>query len=541
MSENKNNGGMSRRDILKGLATVPAVGGLFYGAYVSGKKYDATREARQSILKEFNIDAGVSTPRMTYTPGAKSTGQKIRLGVIGFGIRGPQLVQASGFATRRWLENMEKMGPDNDRLKAFYEQEDLNIEYTAVCDIFTVKAEEAKDTVDNGSAHGKKGNAKVYKNWEDLVNAPDVDAVIIATPDHWHAPMSIVAAKAGKHVFVEKPMTHKIQETHELFRVIQETGVVFQVGHQHRQTDSYFKAKEIIDKGVLGPISMVLTHTNRNSPNGAWVYPIHEQASPETIDWDMFLGNAPKVPFNKDHFFRWRKYWAYGTGLNGDLMTHEFDAFNQILGMGIPKSAVCSGGVYFFKDGREVPDVMNVALEYPDKNYTFIYSATQANEYSRTNLILGHDASMEITRELIVKPDRRSTRFAEKFEKGIIKPDEPLFSYVPGSTNLDAVTTATERYFAAKGLLYTYRDGVRVDSGHLHIKEWLEAIRGNGKTSCDIVAGYEEAIAAHMATVAHKMGIKAFWNDETKEIHDQNGNVIHEIPTDSPADVGVIA
>ena len=514
--------GISRRDMLKGLATAPIVGGLLYGAVIKAGSDRAEKAVRGDILKEMNIDAGVSTPRMSFQPKNKLGGQKIRLGIIGFGIRGPQLVRASGFATKQWLQDMEKRGKDNARLKEFYDQEDLNIEYHGVCDAFTVRAAEAQDTV------GKQ--AKIYKNWFDLINAPDIDAVIIATPDHWHAPIAIAAAKAGKHVYVEKPMTHQIDETHELYRTVKESGIKLQVGHQHRQTDSYFKAKELINKGVLGPVSMIITNTNRNSPNGAWVYPIHEKASPETIDWTMFLGNAPSIPFDKDRFFRWRKYWDYGTGLNGDLMTHEYDAMNQIMGLGIPKTAVCSGGVYFYKDGREVPDVMNLSLEFPDRGFTFVYSATLANEYSRTNVIMGHDATMEIGSGLVIKPDRRSTIYADAMEKGLIQPDQGLFTYTPGSETVDAVTSATERYFASKGLLYTYRNGHQVDSAHLHIKEWLESIRGNTVPSCDIEAGFEEAITSHMTTISQKMGITTYWDAATKEIKDATGKVIPAIP-----------
>jgi predicted dehydrogenase len=412
----------------------------------------------------------------------------------------------------------------NIALETFNSQEDLNIVYNGVCDIFEVEAERAKKTV---SVNGHE--AKKYHLWKDLIHADDIDAVIIATPDHWHAPMAIEAARAGKHVYVEKPMTHQMQETYDLYNIVKETGIVLQLGHQFRQTESYDKAKELIRKDVLGKISLIQTNTNRNSPNGAWQYPIHPEASPETIDWQLFLGNAPQVPFNKDHFFRWRKYWAYGTGLSGDLLTHDYDAINQILDLGIPKYVSASGGIYFWKDGREVPDVFNVLFEYPEKDLTFQYSATLSNEYNRPNIIMGHDATMEVGNTLMVYPDRRSTRYEKMIKDGTIDLELPLFSYTSGAEGLDAITSATERYFASKGLLYTFKDGKRVDVTHLHIADWLDSIRANRLPACNVDYGFQEAVAAHMGTLSLKLGRKVEWDhknnffanvswDEVKEV-----------------------
>lgn len=495
--------GLSRRDIIKGLATIPFVGGAIYGAYRK-RKYE--RQIKSNLLSEIGVDSGTRPEGKEIKP---SRDQQIRLGIIGFGIRGEQLVRASGFATESWMNLMqERARSGNDiALKTFMGQEDLNILYNGVCDIFEIEADIAQKTV---SVDGHK--AKKYHNWKELVHADDIDAVIIATPDHWHAPMAIEAASAGKHVYVEKPLTHKMQETYDLYDIVKKTRITLQLGHQFRQTESYGKARDLIKQNVLGPVSMVQTNTNRNSPNGAWQYPIHEKASLQTIDWEMFLGNAPKVPFNKDHFFRWRKYWAYGTGLSGDLLTHDYDAINQILDLGIPKYVTASGGIYFFKDGREVPDVFNVLFEYPERDLTFQYSATLANEYNRPNVIMGHDATMEVGNTITVYADRRSTRYEDRIKDGTIDLELPLISYTSGSEGLDAITSATERYFASKGLLYTFINGRRVDVTHLHIADWLDSIRAGKQPKCNIDYGFEEAIAAHMGTLSLKLGRKIEWD-----------------------------
>jgi len=514
-----NSSGITRRDIIKGLATLPVVGGAIYGAYKK-KKYE--RMLKTGIFSEIGVDAETKME----SGSELNTDQQIRLGIIGFGIRGEQLARAAGFATEEWMATQQERAKNgnNIALNTFTEQSDLNIVFNGVCDIFTVEAEAAQKAVSNNGSQ-----AKIYENWEDLVRADDIDAVIIATPDHWHAPMAIEAAKAGKHVYVEKPLTHKIQETYDLYDIVKTSGIVLQLGHQFRQTESYGKASELIRKNVLGPITMVQTNTNRNSANGAWQYPIHEKASPETIDWEKFIGNAPDVPFNKDHFFRWRKYWAYGTGLSGDLLTHDYDAINQILNLGIPKYVSASGGIYFFKDGREVPDVFNVIFEYPEKDMTFQYSASLANEFNRPNIIMGHDATMEVGNTITVYPDRRSSRYADKIKDGTIDLDLPLFSYTSGSEGLDAITSATERYFASKGLLYTFINGRRVDVTHLHIADWLNGIRTNKQPKCNIDYGFEEAIVAHMGTLSLKLGRRIEWDHKENFFANVSWDEIYEI------------
>ncbi|MEO0333526.1 MAG: Gfo/Idh/MocA family oxidoreductase, partial [Bacteroidota bacterium] len=306
--------------------------------------------------------------------------------------------------------------------------------------------------------------------------------------------------------------------------------IVFQVGHQHRQTQSFLTAQDAIQKNVLGHVSLIQACTNRNSDNGAWQYNIHEAASPSTIDWQQFLGDAPNSPFNKEHFFRWRKWWAYGTGLSGDLLTHDYDRINCLLEMGIPKYVTASGGVYTHRDGREVPDVFQVTMEYPDystgstqdqgkeKGMTLLYSASLGNQYSRPTLLMGHDATMELGNSLTIYADPRSTRYQTMLEEETVDPNVPLYAYSPGQKGVDGVTSATAKYFADKGLLYTYRDGKRVDSTYLHIREWLSCIRNGGQPSCGIKEGFEEAISAHMATLSYKTGQRVEWDAKARRI-----------------------
>ncbi len=545
MSEQNKNGreqqpaSESRRNALKTLISVPVLGMMAYGVYKK-TKFD---RAKKDLGDLFKLDPITPPSAAPMNP----DGKPIRLGIIGFGIRGKQLLKAAGFAEPSLIDKLMEDAAKNSkdtRYKDYMEQESLNVTVNGVCDIFDTYGEAAVlagSNIHREGTGGKYGTSpKRYRYYKELLAADDIDAVIIAAPDHWHGTMAMDAALAGKHVYLEKPMSWTVPETYLIRNVIKKSGVTFQFGHQGRQTDSYLKAKQIVEQGILGPVTLIEVCTNRNDPNGAWVYPIHETASPETIDWKQFEGNPDRIKeytdymkangleryvgpesrdqFDLKRFFRWRCWWDYSTGLSGDLLTHEFDAVNQILGVGIPHSATSSGGVYFFKDGRTVPDVLQTSFEFPDRNLTMLYSATLASQRSRGKVFMGHDASMELSNSLIVKVDPRSTRYEDKIKQGVIKPDTPLITYVPGQTNVDAVSSATELYFAQRGLLYAYVNGKRYDTTYLHIREWIECIRRGTTPSCNIDAAFQEAIAAHMGTRAYLEGRTMYWDKDKEEI-----------------------
>lgn len=514
-------GGLGRRDLLKALASIPILGVLFTGWYLKKVENDVRREA---IMAELGITEGAPT----FIPEAVSrpVGDRIRVGIIGFGGEGESLVRSAGFAHPDWLSDQRaaaERNPRNRGYRTFMEQDDLNIELTAVCDLFDLRAERAlaASECDQGATarNASGGRATRYRRYTDMLESDDVDAVLIATPDHWHARMCIDAAAAGKHIYVEKAMTREEEETHRMYDTVKSSDVVFQLGHQQRQTESHIKAQEVIRANILGPITLVETTTNRNTPWGAWVWDIHEAGSPETIDWEQFQEPAPtKVPFSLERFFRWRCWYDYGTGLSGDLFSHEYDAVNQILDLGIPETAMASGGIYYYHDGRDVPDTWQAVLEYPDRNLTLVYSATLANGRGRGRVFMGHDATMEVDNGLRISAEGQSTRYEAKIEEGIIDPGRPLFQFRPGFKGLDAITSATAEYFASRGLLYTYREGRLRNAYHLHIGEWLDVIRNGGETSCNIERGFEEAISCHMATRSYREGRQVRWDPVARRI-----------------------
>ncbi len=508
---------MERREVLKSLATMPLVGALFYGWY---KKKQIDSLILENKKKEVELSA--------YNPivDKNVSGNKtINIGIIGIGIRGTQLLRGAGFIhpslVEEWKKSEEK-NPNDHRYKEYLEQEDLNIRLTGVCDIYDIRAEKAMESGANiyrGGFDAEMTDAPVrYRTYKEMLASKDIDAVIIAAPDHWHGTLTIEAAKAGKHIYCEKPMTWTVPETYEVVKAVKENKITFQLGHQNRQNDSYFKAKEAFEKGAIGKVNLIEVTTNRNSPNGAWVYPIDKEANEQNIDWKQFIGPAPDHAFSLERFFRWRCWWDYSTGLSGDLFTHDYDAMNQILDLGIPHSVVSSGGIYFYKDGRTVPDVLNTVLEYPEKDLSLIYSASLASNKSRGRAIMGHDGYMDVGGSLKIYADRNSTKYKEDIKNNLIDPKVPIYSYAPGQKKVDAVTSATEQYFASRGLLYSYQGTKRVSTTHLHIKDWINAIRTNTQPACNIDFGFEEAITAHMGTIAYREQRKVFWDADKQKI-----------------------
>lgn len=514
--EQKDKKGISRRDMLAGLASLPVLGALGYGLFLHTSERN---KYKSGLLKGIKPVLPSGIPPLV-------DGPVLRLGVVGTGGRGMYIMKALGFVLPERIDDWKSRAATDkywrDYLDEFMAQEQLNVRVTAVCDVFGKNAAQGMAAGSNLYRNGQSGEmAEVprrYLTYQELCASPDVDAVIVATPDHLHVPVALEAARNGKHVYCEKPLSWTVEETFEARKVVRDTGIVFQLGHQGRQTESYQVAKSLIEQDVIGKISLIEVCTNRNDPNGAWVYDIDPEANENTIDWKQFIGPAPWHDFSLERFFRWRCWWDYSTGLSGDLLTHEYDAVNQIMHVGIPDSATSSGGVYFFKDGRTVPDVLQTTFEWPSRNMTMLYSATLASSRNRGKVFMGHDASMEVSNILQITADRNSDRYAEKIKQGVIPTDTPFFTYVPGQSKVDAVTSATELYFAQRGLLYTYVGGKRYDTTHLHMREWLECIRQNQTPSCNIDEAFQEAMTAHMGTRAFLEGRTMYWDKDKEEI-----------------------
>lgn len=262
---------------------------------------------------------------------------------------------------------------------AFWTLQVPGVKLVAVCDLYTGRLDHAKEM------YGK--DLFVTKNYKEILDRKDVDAVIIATSDHWHDRISIEAMNKGKHVYCEKPMVHKLEEGAEVIATQKKTGKVFQVGSQRVSSIVTDKTREIFESKAIGDLVMVETWMDRHSANGAWQYSIPTDAQSNTVDWDNFLGDAPKRPYDPVRFFRWRNYQDYGTGVAGDLFVHLFSALHAVTSSKGPNRILATGGLRYWKDGRDVPDVILGIYDYPqtDKHAAF-------NLQMRVNFVDGSES-----------------------------------------------------------------------------------------------------------------------------------------------------
>jgi predicted dehydrogenase len=250
------------------------------------------------------------------------------------------------------------------------------VKLVGVCDLYTGRLDHAKEV------YGK--DIFTTKNYKEILDRKDIDAVIVATSDHWHDRISMDAMNKGKHVYCEKPMVHKLEEGADVIATQKKTGKVFQVGSQGVSSIVTDKARELFESGVIGQLILVETWNDRQGGNGAWQYSIPTDAKAGTVDWEAFLGDAPKVAYDPVRFFRWRNYQDYGTGMAGDLFVHLFSRLHAVTNSKGPNRIYSTGALRYYKDGRDVPDIICGLYDYPatDKHPAF-------NLQMRVNFVSG--------------------------------------------------------------------------------------------------------------------------------------------------------
>ena len=232
------------------------------------------------------------------------------------------------------------------------------VKLIAACDLYDGRLADAK----------KKWGNDIFttRDYREILNRKDIDAVIIGTPDHWHKDIAVAAMNAGKSVYCEKPMVHDISEGPAMVAAQNKNKVIFEVGSQGLSSLGNEKAKELLKDGAIGKLNYAEGFWSRMSPTGAWQYPIPADASPKTVDWERYISNTTKRPFDATRFFRWRNYRDYGTGVSGDLFVHLFSSLHFVTGSMGPDKIQATGGLRYWKDGREVPDIMLGMFDYPE-------------------------------------------------------------------------------------------------------------------------------------------------------------------------------
>ncbi len=517
----ENSSGLDRRNMLKALAGIPILGALGIQIF-----RQTSYENKHSIQEEVVRELGLEDLMNVIKPVTHKKGDLIRLGIVGFGGRGGQLAQALGYMEKSSFN--QAVG--NGSLDAQIQDGNLHVAITGICDVFDLHSDRGMATaahdIHTGGSFASEHPVKRFKHYHDMLSDPEIDAIIISTPDHHHAQMTIDAIQAGKHVYCEKSLVHREEEIHSTYEVVKNSDLVFQLGHQYPQTAAFQVAQEILRRKWLGKISHVETTTNRNSPNGAWIRHVDSEGivkpgDAQSIDWKQWLGKAPEVPFSIRRYYSWARYFDYDTILFGQLFSHEFDAVNQLMNMGIPEKVFSSGGQYTYKEFGDMPDVLNTTFEYPQKELTLTYSANLTSSKSRGRTIYGQDASMAVGGALSVVPDGSSVLFEDLLERGLIDPGSPMMEMLPGSRTasvVDAVSSATAQYYASRGLTSTSIGGQNWDVTHLHLKEWLDCIRNGGTPVCNIEKAYEEGVVIAMADISYREKCQTRWDPDKRQI-----------------------
>ncbi|HEY4323125.1 MAG TPA: Gfo/Idh/MocA family oxidoreductase [Mucilaginibacter sp.] len=372
------------------------------------------------------------------------------------------------------------------------------VKLVAVCDLYDGRLNDAK----------QRWGADIFttKIYKEILNRKDVDAVIIGTPDHWHQTISVDAMHAGKHVYCEKPMVHSITEGPAVIKAQQETGKIFQVGSQGVSSLGNEKAKELLKSGAIGQLNYAEGFWARRLPLEVWQYPIPADASPQTVDWETYVSNTHKRPFDEKRFFRWRNYTDYGTGMCGDLFVHLFSSLHFITGSFGPEKIYAAGGLRFWNDGREVPDVLLGTFDYaqnaahPAFNLSLrcnFVDGTSGTTYLR---LVGSEGAMDVTWDQVVLKRNK-----------VLASDDPFY--------LEKLKQSGDSNPGRKKMLPPEEISFDAEKGYLggpydHMNNFITAIRNNGKVTEDATFGYRAAAPALLCNDSYFKNQPMFWDPE---------------------------
>jgi predicted dehydrogenase len=380
-----------------------------------------------------------------------------------------------------------------------------------------VKLVAVADCYNGRLAHSKElwgDDIFTTRDYNEVLARKDIDAVIIGTPDHWHKRAAVDAMKAGKDVYCEKPMIHLYADGPEMIKAAHTTKRIIQIGSQRVSSLLYIKAKELLAAGAIGQLNMVTARWDRNSSMGAWNYTVPPDASTETCDWPRFLGTAPKIPFNAEHFFQWRKWKAYGSGVAGDLFVHLFSGTHFITGSHGPTQGMATGALRFWKDGRDVPDVMLGLFDYREGfNLSLRVNFVDGGEESEGLIFTGSEGTMEIGGGAVTvsrvprekEPGLTIETFPEAMQKQI---KATYLEKYPRTHPEGEPPVGVEKYVAPEGYSDSYD----------HFKNFFASVRSRQPVVEDAVFGYRAAGAALLGNLSIERGNVVHWNPDTMKL-----------------------
>jgi len=379
------------------------------------------------------------------------------------------------------------------------------VECVAVCDLYDSRHEAAQEAVQK--------QVPVARNYKEILDRKDVDAVIVAVPDHQHRRVVVDACAAGKDVYCEKPMSHTVEDGFAMVDAVRNGNRVMQVGSQRVSNVIYEKARELYSSGALGEVFLIEGSSNRNSPSGAWVYPIPPDASEETIDWNAFLVGAPQRPFDAARFFRWRCFADYGEGLAGDLFVHLLSGIHFISGTNeVALRAQSAGGLFRWKDDRDFPDLIETIYDYP--NFRISLYCDLNNQGPEPVKFHGTRGTLEIIdqtmtfapQDITAKPETYST-------KGW--PARLRNQYL-AKWAADHPAPAPLEYRAIESETFTVPFGYSDVSAHQ--ENFFNAVRTRKSPVENEIFGNNAAIGCHLANYAYFKKTVATWDAGSRTI-----------------------
>ncbi len=369
---------------------------------------------------------------------------RIRLGIIGPGDRGTQLLR---------------------ELLACQ-----NVELTGAADIYTKRLEAVKKLAPE---------VKTYLDYRYLLDQKEIDAVLIATPQHLHCEHFVASLDAGKHVYQEKTMAFTVEHAKRMRAAYQRAGQrTVQIGHQSCSSGQVTDAISFLNAGHMGKITAIHSHMFRNTPHGKpqWSRPVYPDMTPENIIWKSFLGEATPVQFDPNRYVNWRFYWDYSGGNVYENMCHQLSFWYKVLGLKVPKAINMVGGIYLWKDGREVPDTMSVSMEHGEEILFTWDSGFGNNQLGATEDVLGTDGTIAKGQQIRYLPQK--------------------VNYPDGSELLGSTRTAP----------------------NAHMQNFLDSIRSGKEPNCPFDVGFRVSIACRMAVESYRQRRPVHWDPVREEI-----------------------
>ena len=410
--------------------------------------------------------------------GVRGANELVRLGWIGCGGRG------------RFLAGHLLRMPD--------------VRITAVCDIYDRQAERAKLLVGP--------HCETCGDFRRILDRKDIDAVLVATPDHWHAVPTVLACEAGKDVYVEKPLAHNVAEGRAMVRAARRHDRVVQTGTQQRSAAHFERVRAIVQSGQLGPVHYVRIWNYRNAyPRG--IGHVEDSPPPPGLDWDFYLGPAPMRPYNQSRYDRFRYFWDYAGGVPTDWGTHRFDVLHLIMGVDAPETVSAAGGRFALEDDAEVPDVLQATYEYP--GFVLSYEASTLNAFgcgARTAGMKYYHAN---------GTHDRPNGMAFYGTNGTLMADRLGFEIYPELRPGRKATTddggSLERFRMER------QEGFTPDSTALHVENFIDCVRTRKPPVADVEHGHRATTVAHLGNIAYRTGRKLRWDSANEQIVDDPG------------------